>query len=320
MSDVPLVLLGSTATGKTAVACEMARLLGAEIVSFDASCVYRGLDVGTAKPTAAQRALVAHYLIDDCDPRDAYSAGRFVVAAEAALAELAARGTRALLVGGTGMYLRALLRGLDPAPPRDPSVRARLESREAQRPGSLHRLLARLDPASAARIPARDAYRVLRALEHRLASGRSLSASRGAWRGGDRLAVRKIGLRLPRDVRASLIARRVDAMLRDGLVDEVRRLLAEGVPPDAPSFRALGYRDVVQHVEGRLSLGEVRERMILATVQYAKRQDTWFRGEPDVRWVDSTAEPAELPLVVERAMLAATDGTRSPPGGDGRTA
>lgn len=176
-----LVILGATATGKTALAAELARRLPGEVVSVDASCVYRGLDVGTAKPDPALRREVPHHLVDCCDPREPFSAARFARLAGQAIEEIASRGRVPVLAGGTGLYLRCLLRGLVESPEPDEPLRERLLEREARRPGSLRRLLSRLDPAAAARITEADTFRSVRALEHRLATGRPLSSDQSEW-------------------------------------------------------------------------------------------------------------------------------------------
>lgn len=306
MSEQPLlVVLGATATGKTRFALALARAVGGEIVNFDASLVHRGFDIATAKPTAAEREQVRHHLVDCCEPDEEFSAARFVALAEEALADIRSRRRRAILVGGTGLYLRCLLRGLVDSPPPDEALRRRLEERETRRPGSLLRLLGRLDPATAARLSAADAFRAVRALEHRLATGRPISADQREWEGPERHAAIKLGLELPRAEREQRIVARIDAMFANGLVEEVRSLRARGVPATARAFRALGYREVLMHLEGRLGLDEVRHRMRLATRQYAKRQDTWFRKEGGVNWLPSPGSDDELSALVRRAMMAA---------------
>lgn len=304
---LPVVVLGATATGKTGLAVALGQELGGEVVSADASCVYRGLDIGTAKPTQAQRRAVPHHLIDVCAPDEEFTAARFAAMARAAIREIEGRRHRPILVGGTGLYLRALLRGLVSSPPPDERLRRRLEARERARPGSLHRILRRLDPPTAAETPTQNVVRLVRALEHRLCAGRPISEARGQWAAPDSLPSVKIGLRLARPERERRIRRRIDEMLEDGLEDEVRRLLHSGVPPTARAFRALGYREMIEHVAGRLSLAEVRERMVVRTRRYAKRQDTWFRKERDVTWLPAAADAAELKGLVRRAMMAIQD-------------
>lgn len=297
------MIVGATATGKTEVAAELARRLGGEIVSADASCVYRGLDVGTAKPSAALRAEVPHHLVDCCDPRESFSAARFVAMADEAIASIHARGRAAIACGGTGLYVRCLLRGLVPSEPPDEALRERLLRRERERPGSLRRLLSRLDPGAAARITPADEFRTVRALEHRLATGRAISSDRREWESESRYSAVKVGLALPRPERERRIRERVDAMIAGGLVDEARGLLRSGVPADARSMRALGYREAVAVIEGRMRAEDLREALAVATRQYAKRQDTWFRKEQGVTWLDAPRDADELSALVQRVML-----------------
>jgi tRNA dimethylallyltransferase len=302
-----LVVLGATATGKSEVAIELARRLPGEIVSVDSACVYRGLDVGTAKPSAALRAEIPHHLVDCCDPRDEFTVARFVDEAERAIDGIAARGRTPVLAGGTGLYLRSLLHGLVASPPPDEELRESLALREAGRRGSLRRLLQRLDPEAAARITPRDELRTVRALEHRLSTGRRLSSDRAEWSRPERRASLKIGLEMPRDQREARIRRRVDAMIEGGLLEETRALLEAGVPPSARSMRALGYREAVEVLRGERDVASLREALSVATRQYAKRQDTWFRKESGVLWMRAPDSIAELSGLVGRVMLAWVD-------------
>lgn len=299
-----LVVLGATATGKSDLALELARRLPGEIVSVDASCVYRGLDIGTAKPRAAMRREVPHHLVDCCDPREDFSASRFVSLAEEAIAGIVSRSAVPVLAGGTGLYLRCLLRGLVESAPPDEELRERLERREQSRPGSLRRILARLDPGAAARLGAGDVFRMVRALEHRIATGRTFSGDQREWAGAERFPALKIGLELPRPERETRIRARIDAMLAGGLVEETRRLLDQGVPPDARSLRALGYREAVLVLRGEMPESGLKEALAVATRQYAKRQDTWFRREPGVLWMPAPSSERELSALAERVMLA----------------
>lgn len=283
-------MIGATATGKSAVALAAAAACGAEIVNADALQVYRGLDIGTAKPDAAERARVPHHLIDILDPGQRFSAGEFARRATAALGEIAARGKPALLVGGSGLYLRALWGGLAPIPAVDAAVRATLDARlVAEGLPALRAELAQLDPASAARLGAGDTQRILRALEVVLGTGRALSS----WHADSPLAaappaVRKIGLTLPRTVLYDRIAERVRLMVDRGWPEEVRRLLAAGVPRDAPALQAIGYSDWIRYLDGESDLQATVEAIVRATRRYAKRQETWFRREPDVSWHDAS--------------------------------
>ena len=298
-----LVIVGATATGKTALAAGLAEALGGEVISCDASCVYRGLDVGTAKPDAELRQRVPHHLIDACEPDEDFSVARWTAAAEACIADLRTRGVPAIVAGGTGLYLRALLQGLVDSPPADAALRRRLEARETRRPGSLHRLLGRLDPTAAAAVEANNQVRLVRALEHRLLTGRRLSEDRSDWSGPPRHASLKFGLRLPRAARERRIRQRVELMIAGGLIEEVRGLIAAGLPPDARSLRAIGYRETLAHLRGELDQAEMVERIVVATRQYAKRQDTWFRKEAGIEWLDAPGSAEELPALVQRVMM-----------------
>src|SRR3990170_33110 len=276
-----LVLSGPTASGKTAAAVALARLFPLEIVNADSMQVYRGMDVGTAKPTPAERAEVPHHLIDVADPDEEYSAGRFVAEAGEAINGIRERGRFPLVSGGTGMYIRALLRCLDPLPS-DPSVRARLSRRWEEEGGAvLHGELARIDPGSAERIHPSDRVRLVRALEVEELTGEPASAQKASWSGGGR-RFRVLFLVLAVD-RAELYRRidlRVDKMFRAGLVEEVERLLSKGYGPELRCMKALGYRHVVSHLRDGVPLERAVSGMKRDTRRYAKRQVTWLSGEP----------------------------------------
>jgi tRNA dimethylallyltransferase len=298
------VILGATATGKSELAAGVAASLPGEVVSVDAFAVYRGLDIGTAKPTLAQRALAPHHLVDVVDPGAACSVADWLLLAERAVADIHRRGRVPVAAGGTGMYLRALLQGLVESPTEDGALRDRLRRREELRPGSLHRLLRRLDPGIASRTPPRNAVRLIRALEHRILSGQKLSAGQREWSEAPRYRAFRVGLELPRDEREARIRRRVKEMLRAGLVEETRTLLAGGVPADAPSLRAIGYAQASAVLGGRLREQALEEAIVIATRQLAKRQDTWFRREGGVTWMTAPRSDGELAALVERVMLA----------------
>jgi tRNA dimethylallyltransferase len=295
---VLIVVLGPTGVGKTELAIEIAERVGGEIVGCDALQVYRGFDAATAKPDASDRLRVRHHLVDCVDPRRDFSLADYVVRADAAITDIRCRGRVPLVVGGTGMYLRGLLRGVVDAPPRDEDLRARLHARlERDGPERLHRLLERFDPETARRVAPADVQRVVRALEVALADGESLGeriARRGTWgRAGERYAALKIGLELARDVLVSRLEERVRRFFEAGLVEEVRRLLAEGVPPEANAFKAIGYRETLRAVRADAVERDALEREVaVRTRQFAKRQRTWFRGEHDVRWFDAQ-QPTE---------------------------
>jgi len=299
-------LVGPTASGKTALALELAETIGAEIVSADSRQIYRELDIGTAKPTAAERARVRHHGLDLCAPDESFDVARYRDVASAAIDDVHARGRRVLVVGGTGLYVRALLYGLCPAPPRDARVRAVLAA-GAAREGvpALHRRLALVDPAAARRIHPHDLVRTTRALEVALTSGRRLSDWQAAHgfreRPYDALV---IGLAVPPALLATRIAARVRAMLARGWLAEIERLRAAGHPADAPVWRTLGYAEMRAVVEGRRDLEDGIAATVLATRRFAKRQRTWFRHEPAVVWRDPDADAARI-REDARAFLAA---------------
>lgn len=294
-------LVGPTAGGKHGVAALVAAALGAEIVSVDSMKVYRGMDIGTAKPAAAVRARVPHHVIDILDPWEAYSVARFVNDAREAVAGIRARGRRPLLVGGTILYLKALLHGLFRGPSADPALRAELaETARARGPEALHDELARVDPESAARLHPNDLKRVTRAIEVYRKTGVPLSRLQGSFR---RPAVEPcaiVALRREPAAQYRRIAERVDRMLAEGLVDEVRRLLAHprGMSPEA--LQGHGYKELVPYLEGRETLAQAREATVKNTKYYSRKQMTWLRGFKDeLRWLD-VAEGEREEAVAER--------------------
>ncbi|HEY4581813.1 MAG TPA: tRNA (adenosine(37)-N6)-dimethylallyltransferase MiaA [Lysobacter sp.] len=302
-----IALMGPTASGKTALAVEWARRFGGEVVSVDSALVYRGLDIGAAKPDAAERAGVPHHLIDIRDPWRPYSAAEFAVDARAAVDAIAARGRLPILGGGTGLYFQALLRGLAPMPEADPAIRAAIEAEAAAHGwAALHAELATIDPVAASRIHATDAQRIQRALEVWRASGRTISD----WRRdapARRFPCRVLKVVVAPASRAVLherIARRFDAMLAAGFLDEVRRLRAmprlreHPRPLDLPALRAVGYRQAWEHLDGAFDAAQLRERGIHATRQLAKRQLTWLRGELDAIRADPALEATRLERIV----------------------
>ena len=287
-----LAIAGPTASGKTAAALAMAARWPVEIVSVDSALVYRGMDIGTAKPSAAERAAVPHHLIDVVDPVDSYSAAQFVADAQALITDIHARGRTPLLVGGTMLYLKALMEGLDEMPPADAAVRQRLEA-EAAEAGwpAMHRRLHAADPLTAQRLAPNDAQRIQRALEVFEVSGRPLSDWHAAPRAPHHNPIAHGALlSLEPSDRAWLhqrIALRFDQMLAAGLVDEVRRLRARGdLHADLPSMRCVGYRQVWEALDAHgdalqgQALAECRDRGVFATRQLAKRQLTWLRSMP----------------------------------------
>ncbi|WP_233842051.1 tRNA (adenosine(37)-N6)-dimethylallyltransferase MiaA [Dyella sp. 2HG41-7] len=285
-----IFLMGPTASGKTALACALSEQFPLDLISVDSALVYRGLDIGAAKPDAATRARYPHALIDIRDPAQPYSAADFSADAQAAMRRSSDAGRIPLLVGGTGLYFRALQRGLSSLPEADAEVRAQL-AEEASVIGwdGMHRRLAELDPAAATRIKSADTQRIQRALEVIALTGLPLSAQQQGGRGQPfPWRVLKLAL-LPED-RAPLharIAQRFDDMLRHGLLDEVRALRQRGdLAADLPAIRAVGYRQAWEHLDGLYDAAELRDRGIFATRQLAKRQITWLRSELDARVLD----------------------------------
>jgi tRNA dimethylallyltransferase len=290
-----VALVGATATGKTELAIELAQRLGGEILNADALQAYRGLDIGTAKPSPAERARVPHHLFDILDPREPYSAGDFARRADAVLADLRRRGRPAIVVGGSGLYQRALFFGLASLPPVDLELRETLR-REATERGTpaLHAELAALDPVTAARLAPGDTQRVLRALEVLRNSGRPLSEWLREASKRPRFPFVRIGLTLPRRLLYDRLASRVVAMVERGWVEEVAGLLEQGVPAEAPGFQAIGYRQLVGHLRGESSLAAAVSDIVASTRRYAKRQETWFRKEEGVRWLEATGAAERL--------------------------
>jgi tRNA dimethylallyltransferase len=300
-----IALMGPTASGKTALALDWAQRFGGEIVSVDSALVYRGLDIGAAKPSDEERAAVPHHLIDVREPWQPYSAADFAKDARAAVEDIVARGRLPILAGGTGLYFRALLQGLSPMPEADAAMRIQLEAEAAARGwAAMHAELAVVDPAAAARIHVNDPQRIQRALEVYRLSGRSISD----WQRDTAVASQRFPCRTlkvavaprDRDVLHARIERRFDAMLAAGFLDEVRalrtlpELRSHPAPLDLPALRAVGYRQAWEHLEGMLSAAEFRDRAIFATRQLAKRQLTWLRGDLCLPWFDPDVDGARL--------------------------
>ena len=285
-----IFLMGPTASGKTALACALSERFPVELVSVDSALVYRGMDIGTAKPDPATLARYPHALIDIRDPAEPYSAADFRADALAAMKDISARGKVPLLVGGTGLYFRALHQGLSNLPEADPAIRERLAA-EADEIGwpAMHERLRQVDPAAAARIGPNDAQRIQRALEVIELTGRPLSEQQRGG-SGERFPWRVLKLALLPPERGSLharIAERFDAMLAQGFLDEMRHLRTRGdLHPDLPSMRAVGYRQAWEHLDGLTGAAEFRDRGVFATRQLAKRQITWLRSELDARTFD----------------------------------
>lgn len=298
-----IAVVGPTAAGKSALALALARERGGEIVCCDSLQVYRGLDIGSAKATPDERTAVTHHMLDVADPDEPFSAAEYSRQARAALAGIAGRQRLAIVAGGTGLYLRALLHGLFEGPSRDADLRIRLE-RIAERRGDarLHRMLAAVDPEAAARIAPRDRLRVVRALEVFRSTRRPISehhrAGSDPLRGHDVLV---IGLDPPRDALREAVERRTADMLARGLVDEARRLLDRGYGPDLRPLRAIGYRQAVAVARGEMTADDAQRAIVADTMRYAKRQMTWFRHQTEATWF-TAPEPA---LLAARAWLDA---------------
>jgi tRNA dimethylallyltransferase len=295
-----VAVVGPTASGKSELALRIAGEFRGEIVNCDSLQVYRGFDIGTAKLPEAERRGIQHHLIDILEPDDVYTAGEFTRQARDVVGEISGRGHLPLLAGGTGFYLRSLIHGLSPGPRRDEGLRERLAAREQRRRGSLHRLLGRFDPETAARIHANDVPKTMRALEICLLSRRPastvLAAKREALSG---YRVLKMGLFPPRATLYERIQVRTERMFGAGLVKEVEGLLAVGVTAEAKPFESLGYRQALQVVRGEISVEEAIADTALRTRQYAKRQMTWFRREPGIELVPGFGDDEE---VVRRVM------------------
>lgn len=289
------VIAGPTASGKTALAIEVARKLGAEIVSADSQQVYRGFDIGTAKPSAEELAQVPHHLLSVAEPDETFSAARFQSLADAAIADITSRGKRVVVAGGTGLYLRILLHGVVPAPPAAPEIRARLEE-EAQRLGRehLHQRLSAIDPETAARVKPTDLVRIVRALEIHELTGTTASQFRNEHRfAEDRYPFDLYVLDPPREELYRRIDQRAARMFREGLLDEVRDLVARGYR-DATPMGSVGYVQALAQLEGRLTLEEAIAQTARESRRYAKRQLTWFRREPGARFIQP---PYDLSIV-----------------------
>jgi tRNA dimethylallyltransferase len=271
---------------------ELALCLGAEIVSMDSMALYRGMDIGTAKPTPAQRSIVPHHLIDVLGPHEEHSVADYLAAAHRAVGEIRARGRVALFVGGTPLYFKALLRGLFEGPPADPALRRRLEAEERQRgPGHLHRRLAEIDPAAAGRLHPNDTRRLVRAFEVFEKTGRPISEFQQQFESGRPASeCRAFVLDRPRDELHARIGSRVDEMFLAGFVEEVRRLASGQHPLSKTARQALGYQEVLEHLAGRRGLEETIDLIKTHTRQFAKRQATWFRSLSECRFLRVAGE------------------------------
>ena len=293
--DTLAAVVGPTGSGKSELALRIAEVLGGEIVNCDSVQLYRYFDIGSAKVPIEQRRGIAHHLIDVLEPHEVCSAGDYARRGRSALHEIAGRGRLPVVAGGTGFYLRALLDGLFPGPARDEVIRRRLMEREEHRPGSMHRILERLDPSAARRIHGNDVQKTLRALEVVLLERRPLAEL--FERGREPLTgfhAIKIGLDPPREELYAAIDSRLAGMFNGGLLEEVRGLLARGIPRTTKPFETLGYKQALAAIEGRMTAEEALESAQMETRRYAKRQMTWFRRERDVFWLRGFGGSAEV--------------------------
>jgi len=303
---IPLVaIVGPTASGKSSLGAWLARRFGGEVLACDSTQVYRGFDVGTAKPTAEERAGVPHHMLDLVDPGFAFTAGEYRLRAIEVLEDLRRRSRLPVLTVGTGLYLRALLEGLSDAPARSEELRARLEAgADKHTLQYLHRVLRRLDPEAALRIGSRDRPKMIRAIEVCLLTGRPLSEVHRAGRARlEGYAPIKIGLQPPRAALYERIEQRVYTMLDRGWLDEVSRLVRTGVPLDSKPFDFIGYNELRAHLEGTVTLAAATKAISQATRRYAKRQLTWFRKEPLVHWLPGFGDDPAIATASEHLVV-----------------
>lgn len=298
----PIFIAGSTAVGKSALALALAEQRGGEIISVDSMQVYRGLDIGTAKPTAAERARVPHHLIDVAELTEAFDAAKFVALAQQAVAEIQSRGRIPIFCGGTGLYFKAYLEGLGEAPPSDEKLRAELEAASL---AELLRELEQRDPVTFAKIDRHNPRRVVRALEVIRLTGKPFSAQRAAWNPSSTLHPPSSQFFCISRPAADLHARlntRVDEMFAQGLVEEARQLLQRGLEQNKTAMQAIGYRQVVEHLRGERPLAGTIELVKIKTRQYAKRQMTWFRKQASAQWIE-LAPTDTISAIVSRLNL-----------------
>jgi tRNA dimethylallyltransferase len=300
-----VAILGPTATGKSALGIALAARFGGEVVSCDSTAVYRGFDIGTDKVPLDQQQGIPHHMVDVADPTEEYSAARYAQDATEVIRGITRRGKLPILVGGSGLYYRALTTGFFPGPGRDVAVRSRLEH-IASRKGveRLHQLLTRVDAPSAQRIQRRDLKRLIRALEVYYVTGRPLTDHFSETRPPlPEYDVSAFSLQISSEATAERVARRVDAQLRQGLLDEIRALLAAGVPATAHPFTGLVYRQALEHLDGIRDLESTRDLIVRENKKYSRRQLIWFRKEPNLQWIHAAGECDETKEQVGRAVL-----------------
>ena len=281
-----VILLGPTGVGKTGASILLAKELDTEIISADSMQIYRGMDIGTAKPSIGERSGVVHHMIDIVDPSQSFSTGRFIEEITGIIGDLHARGKIPLIVGGTGLYIKAITRGIFSGPSADWTLREELREREEREKGALYAYLSEIDPDAASRIEPNDSRRIIRAIEVCVKSGHRISTLQERMTSPLPYDFLKIGLTRERGELYGLIERRVDAMIEAGLAGEVERLLLRS--PDRTPLQAIGYKELAACLRGEMSLEEAVALIKRNTRRYAKRQYTWFRKEEDIRWVDIT--------------------------------
>ena len=300
-----IAVTGATASGKSALSMELAKHYSAEIVCMDSMQIYQGMDIGTAKPSSEERQAVPHHMLDIIAPSENYTVADYAERSTAVIHDILQRGKMPLLVGGTGLYLKALMHGLSLGVSRsDPAIRARLES-ISDEPGGrqkLHNMLRQVDEASANKLHPNDLRRVIRAIEVYELTGTPLSQTRQEE--NSEFSVLPLAIRMERETLYQRIEKRVDTMLDMGLVDEVQRLLVEGVSPEAQSMQGIGYKELVPVLGGLVPLQKAREQIILNTKHYAKRQETWFKGESATQWLDSRQLLPDAILAIDTFLTA----------------
>ena len=300
-----ILVLGVTASGKGALGFELARRLGGEIISVDSMKVYRRMDIGTAKPPPDKRRQIAHHVIDVVEPSEAFSVDRFLELARGAAAQIQAAGKQVVAVGGTAMYIKALLHGLFEGPASDAAIRRRLgEQIDQDGSAALHKRLGEVDPQAASRIHPNDRRRIVRALEVFELTGTPISALQQQWETQATSDWQVIGLRRPKEIESGRINSRVKRMVDEGLLDEVKRLLAEPQPMSKQARAAIGYAEVIAHLEGKCSFDQAVEQIKINTRKLAKAQRTWFKTFRNTHWLDIT-ETDTLETVTEAAIEVA---------------
>jgi tRNA dimethylallyltransferase len=313
-----LVVCGPTGIGKTRMAIQLAQRFNGEIVGADSMQIYRRMDIGTAKPTPGEQALMRHHMIDIVDPDTPYDAARYAADAGGVIHALHENGRLPIVAGGTGLYIKALIYGLFDSRPPAPELRRQLEALAEHRGTEhLHARLADCDPAAAAAIHVNDRVRIIRALETFQATGRPISALRREHRfARPRFAFFKLGLAMPREELYARIDRRVDQMVAEGLLEEVQALLAQGCTADLKSMQSIGYRHMIDHLQHGVDWAETLRRLKRDTRRYAKRQLTWFRADPDIVWTTPDRIAAVIPAIASFLTTGPT-ATPIPRGFDG---